>query len=206
LSPLEREQLTRFLQELVQARPASKDLEAERLIRENCNYQPDASYLLVQRVLLLEQALNTAQADNAALQKELAAVRGNDRNFLDDSAWGNSAHARAAVPPAPTPAAPSTPPPAAQTSGHGLLGTMASTAAGIVAGSFLFEGIERMMANAKGSGHISGDTSRVAEFSGQEADDFGHLGDPDGYVGFGRFDAGSDLSALVPSEADLDSV
>ena len=82
----ERERLNRFLQELVQTRVTAKDVEAERLIRENCNYQPDASYLLVQRALVLEEALASARAENAALRAEAERLRGEAPRFLHDNA------------------------------------------------------------------------------------------------------------------------
>ncbi|MBK7414427.1 MAG: DUF2076 family protein [Dechloromonas sp.] len=53
----EREQLTQFLQQLKGAQVGAKDAEAERLIQETCRQQADASYLLVQRSMLLGQAL-----------------------------------------------------------------------------------------------------------------------------------------------------
>jgi hypothetical protein len=192
LNTQEREELTRFLKELVQAQAGAKDAEAERMIRENCNYQPDASYLLVQRVLLLEQALKKSQADNAGLQKELAAARGTTASFLGDTAWGNTPQPAAHAPVAPVPAAGATPPPApAAAPGGGVLGTVATTAAGVVAGSLLFQGIERMMGHAPGSGFVSRETAAPEKRA---------LGDA------GELDADGDLASLIPDEADLDSV
>lgn len=145
----EREQLNRFLQQLAQAQAGAKDAEAERLIQETCARQPDAYYLLAQRSLLLEQALANAQAEIARLQREQESPRSNTGSFLNSNGWGNtpvpSAPAQRAAAFAPAPAA------AAQTAtpgwGSGMLGTIATTAAGAVAGAFLFQGIEKMMGN-----------------------------------------------------------
>jgi hypothetical protein len=53
----ERQQLQAFLFDLIQARATEKDKVAETLILEACARQPDALYLLVQRVMVLEQTL-----------------------------------------------------------------------------------------------------------------------------------------------------
>lgn len=155
----EREQLSQFLQQLVQAQAGPKDAEADTLIKEACARQAEAPYLLVQRALLLDHALQGAQAQVARLQSELAqAQQRGSGNFFDTNAWGN-APARAAQPtptyaPAVAPAA--APMAAAPASSWGsTLGTVATTAAGVAAGAFLFQGIEHLMGN-HGSGWMPG--------------------------------------------------
>jgi hypothetical protein len=158
----EREQLSQFLQQLVQAQAGQKDAEAETLIKEACARQPEASYLLVQRALLLDHALQNAQAQVARLQGELAQAQGQQRSggFLDNNAWGNApARAPQAAPvyaqaPAPAYAAAAAPAPAASSWGS-TLGSVATTAAGVAAGAFLFQGIEHLMGN-HGSGWMPG--------------------------------------------------
>lgn len=149
----EREQLNQFLQQLGQARAGVKDAEADALIRDAVGRQPDAPYLLVQRALLLEQALHNSQATITRLQAELDQTR-TGRGFLGDgNAWG-----QAPGTPAPAPSAPPAPagwqaapaPQAAAPSSWGggsFLGNVATTAAGVVAGSFLFQGLEHLMGN-----------------------------------------------------------
>jgi hypothetical protein len=61
----ERDELLQFLQPLLRARAADKDFAAETLILEQCARQPDALYLLVQRTMALEKALQAAQAQLA---------------------------------------------------------------------------------------------------------------------------------------------
>lgn len=146
----EREKLTRFLQQLTQAQAAQKDGEADALIREACLRQPDAAYLLVQRAMLLDHAVQDAQAQVARLQEELSQTRAGNSGggFLDANAWGNSAVTR----PAPTAQAPALAPspaaaPAPSAWGSGMLGNIATTAAGVVAGGFLFQGIEHLLGN-----------------------------------------------------------
>ena len=149
----EREQLSHFLQQLVQARAGAKDGDAEGLIREAVGQQPDAPYLLVQRALLLDQALRNSQATVARLQAELDQARG-QRGFLaDGNAWGQTAPtATPSVPPpaawqpaAQQAAAPQVAAPASSWGGGSFLGSVATTAAGVVAGSFLFQGLENLM-------------------------------------------------------------
>jgi len=154
----EREQLTQFLQQLTQAQAAQKDAEAETLIRDACIRQADAAYLLVQRAMLLDQAMQGAQAQIARLQGELdqarAQVRSGKSNggFLDPNAWGNAPASRAAsMSQAPVPGhAPVAAPvaaPAASAWGSGMLGNIATTAAGVVAGGFIFQGIGHLLGN-----------------------------------------------------------
>ena len=144
----EREQLVRFLEQLAQAQAVRKDDEADALIRSTCARQADAAYLLVQRAIVLEQAVQNSKNEIARLQDELPQARNpatsarTNSGFIDANSWGNS-------PPAPTTSAPSVAPapsalPAASAWGSGMLGTIATTAAGVVAGNFLYQGIEHL--------------------------------------------------------------
>jgi uncharacterized protein len=144
----EREQLTRFLQQMTQAQAGQKDAEAEALIRDAAARQPDAAYLLVQRAMQLEQALQIVQSQANRLQAEVEQMRSGVRSgFLDQgNAWGRPAAVQS------TPVAAAQPqvqaPPAASPAaswGSGILGNVATTAAGVVAGSFLFQGIGNLM-------------------------------------------------------------
>lgn len=155
----ERRQLIQFLQQLIQAQVAQKDSEADTLIRDACGRQNDAAYLLVQRAMLLEQAMQTSEAQISSLQRELEQLRGQTRgnssgSFLDPNAWGSSPAARplsipqTQVSPSPqAPVATSTAAPAPSAWGSGMLGNIATTAAGAVAGGFLFQGIGHLLGN-----------------------------------------------------------
>lgn len=165
VTPQERELLTTFLAQMTQTQAGQKDPEADALVRDACARQPDAGYLLVQRAMGLEYALQATQAQAAKMQSELDQLRAGTRSgFLDNAnAWGRSGRAptpaqaapasaatvqgaqpaaRAAAGPAPGPAAAPAP---ASSWGSGMLGTVATTAAGVVAGSFLFQGIQGLM-------------------------------------------------------------
>ena len=186
----ERDQLIRFLQLLVEAQAGPKDPEADRLIREAFVAQPDAAYLLVQRVMQLEHALKDASEREAA----------RSRSFVGDAnSWGRAPVASQPGAPAgsmntamPMQQAPMGQAPLAAPQsrwGSGLMGTVASTAVGVVAGSMLAQGIGSLFgghhdqqkafdpaASPPGSGTLVetdyGSGSRGADDGGYVADDF----------------------------------
>ncbi len=166
MNPYESEQLSRFLNQLREARVASRDTDADRLIRDAVRENPDASYLLVQRTMLLEQALNNAKAQIAQLQQQPhRAWQSDQAGFLGgNDPWatgGEPGRDRPRVPGAAAYQAP-TPLPASggSASGSSFLGNVATTAAGVVAGSFLFRGIEHLLGQASAAGgfrHTAGE-------------------------------------------------
>lgn len=176
----ERDQLTRFLQLLVQAQAGQKDPDAQALIAGACARQPDAAYLLVQRVMQLEHALKEATQPKTG--------------FVGDAnAWGRapvasqpSTQAPAQTPMQQAPAA--APQPSAW--GSGLMGTLAMTAGGVVAGSLLAQGIGSLFGHHNAPDHAAippgGGTlvetdyanRSAVEDGGYVADDFDDSGDP----------------------------
>jgi hypothetical protein len=165
----ERDQLSFFLQQLTQVQASQKDAEADALIREACLRQPDAGYLLVQRAMQLEHALQAMKAQCAALQSELDKTRaGTPGGFMNDAnAWGKPVTAQAAATPAaaptlgyaaqPHPQSPAAAAAPASSWGSGIVGNIATTAAGVVAGSFLFQGIGSLMGHHNGLGTANAD-------------------------------------------------
>lgn len=152
----ERDQLNQLLNQLSEVKLAAKDEEAQTLINEAAARQPDAAYLLVQRTMLLEQALNSAKARIDELQNQLQKNQAAQNNsFLSNDPWAQASKA-ALVPGANNyqiPREASQAPAAAPAFGGGsssFLGNVATTAAGVVAGSFLFQGIGSLL------GHHSG--------------------------------------------------
>ena len=152
----EKELLTRFLQQLSGAQAGQKDPEAEALIRETAARQPDAAYLLVQRTIQLEQLLAASQAEVQKLQTQSQPAAGaSGSSFLGDPhAWGRSAGASQTPAGSQRLGATNSQQAAglnasragpASSWGSGLFGNIASTAAGVVAGSFLFQGIQSLM-------------------------------------------------------------
>lgn len=182
----ERELLERFLQQMATARAEQKDLEAEALIKEAVARQPDAVYLLVQRAIQLEQALQATQAQMQKLQAELDQSQPASRGgFLNDAAWGSQSRAPAAQGSAPMRSAASAPISGAPGGawGGGMLGNIATTAAGVVAGSFLFQGIDRLMHHGDASWGSNRDHNALADLpdnvSANTYDNDDVLGDSD---------------------------
>jgi len=142
MTPLENQLLQDFLNQLNRAQIGTKDREAQALIASAFARQPDAAYLVVQRALLLEQALKQAQAQLAQFQKQGSSFIG------DGGSWSRT----------PTPASGAAPAPAytppaeigARAAGVGssgwgsFLGNAAATAAGVAGGAVLFQGLENL--------------------------------------------------------------
>ena len=158
----EQEQLQQFLSQLTAIRLAEKDPTAESLIFDALAKQPDAAYLLVQRCLLQNQALQTAQSQISDLQNQLKQkeTQSQANQFLNNDPWAQTATQSKVtnVPGASTYKVPNNNAnlnsqdysrPMPQTPNQGLgssfLGNMATTAAGVVAGSFLFQGIGNLL-------------------------------------------------------------
>src|SRR3954453_20979445 len=72
MTPQEKELITSLMNRLKKAGGEPKDREAEALIRQSVQEQPDAPYQLVQTVLIQNMALNQAQSRIADLEKQLA--------------------------------------------------------------------------------------------------------------------------------------
>jgi len=167
----ERDQLNQLLKQLIEFKLSSKDSEAESLIQQAVAHQPDATYLLVQRALLLEHALNNAKAQINDLQRQLqnSQPANNSGSFLGADPWAQPTSNNAGVPGAanyqpnryaqPMPQqVPAQPQPQAGGlfGGGSFLGNVATTAAGVMAGSFLFQGIENLMGHHGGGFGQSG--------------------------------------------------
>ena len=165
----ERDQLVQFLTQLNEVKTPAKDVDAENLIREAVARQPDAAYLLVQRALLLEQALNNAKAQINDLKNQVQHPQAGSRGgFLNNDPWAQPVANGGQVPGAgsyqPPRYAQQTPQASAFGGASSFLGNVATTAAGVVAGSFLFQGIENLM------GHHASPWGQHSSMDDQTAD------------------------------------
>ena len=150
----ERELITGLFGRLQPFESQPRDGEAEALIKDLAVRQPAAPYLLVQTVLVQEQALKAAQQRIAELEAGAGAAPAAS-GFLGSapkiSPWGAPA-----APAAPRPSVPPTRSPlqaavAPQQGGGGsFLRTAMATAAGVAGGALLFEGIRGLMGNNPG--------------------------------------------------------
>ncbi len=125
----ERDQLQSFLRQLLHSRAANKDVAAESLIKDACSQQSDALYLLVQKAMASELALQVALAKNAELQAQLDPLGTASYAPVSQSTAFNQ-----------TPAQPAKATPSLW--GSALLGAATGAAVGVVAGSILFDGIQ----------------------------------------------------------------
>jgi hypothetical protein len=164
-----------FLDQLAQVRDVRKDPEAQAMIQKALAQQADAPYFLVQRAMLLEQALNQAKAQIAQLQGQSANFSGGG------SAWNQTPLEPPRTAPLPGNAQPAQQPRSGFLSGGAgsLLGSAAATAAGVAGGAFLFQGLEDLLGH-HGGGFLGQDapgevvenvTVNNYEGDGQNADD-----------------------------------
>jgi uncharacterized protein len=162
MNPQEYEALRSLLAQLIEIHGVKKDPEADLLIREAVARQPDATYLLVQRTLLLRAALDEAR-------RRIAALSTQRQGSTSDPLWGlgrppEAIAAAQALEPrrlgvAAPPAGPSYVAPTGSSAPVGggampsFLSQAAATAAGVAGGAFLFQGVEDLL------GHHGSDLS-----------------------------------------------
>jgi hypothetical protein len=138
-----------------------RDSEAEAMIKEAVARQPAAPYLLVQTVLVQEQALKAAQERIAELEAKSGAAAPAASGFLGSAPkigpWGAAQPDAPAAGAAPRPSVPSTRSPLQAAvapqqggGGGGFLRTAMATAAGVAGGALLFEGIRNLMGSNPG--------------------------------------------------------
>ncbi|MGQ0583277.1 MAG: DUF2076 domain-containing protein [Reyranella sp.] len=158
----ERDLISGLFGRIQQFETQPRDPEAEALIASLIARQPAAPYLLIQTVLVQEQALKAAQERIAELEAKVTAAPATATSFLGNapkvSPWGGPASgaqtggAQAGGTPAARPSmVPTTRSPlqaavAPQQAGGGsFLRTAMATAAGVAGGALLFQGISSMM-------------------------------------------------------------
>ncbi len=171
----ERELITGLFGRLQPFESQPRDAEADAMIRDLAARQPASAYLLVQTVLVQEQALKAAQERIAELEaKAAAAPVGGGGGFLGSAPkigpWGSApaAQSPAAQAPAPRPSVPSTRSPLQAAvgpqaaGGGGFLRTAMATAAGVAGGALLFEGIRNLMGGSSNPFSQGGNSQQAA--------------------------------------------
>ena len=150
----ERDLIAGLFGRLQQFESQPRDPEAEALIRDFVARQPASPYLLVQTVLVQEQALKAAQERIAELEAKAGAAPAAS-GFLGSAPrigpWGSQPQAAAPQAPVPSTRSPLqaavAPQPAA---GGSFLRSAMATAAGVAGGALLFEGIRSLMGSNPG--------------------------------------------------------
>lgn len=171
MTPQDHELISQLFTRLKQAPAQPVDAEAADAIQRLAREQPDAAYKLVQTVLIQDMALSQAQARLAELERDngeaprASFLPQNPRGSVPAAGpWQRSAPQVMEPQPAPAPVNP--PPasspwgPAAQGgAGGGFLRAAAATAAGVVGGQLLFQGIQSMF-GAHAGGILAGQSAQ----------------------------------------------
>jgi uncharacterized protein len=151
-----------------------KDRDAEALINQAVRAMPDAPYMLVQSVLVQEQALEAANARVQDLEARVRELEGSQSQQSGGSFLGGlfggarpdperrtssvpTIGSRAGGQPSMLPVRPQAAQEAAQPATGGFMRTAMTTAAGVAGGMLLAEGIRNMM-----GGHSSAQASTAA--------------------------------------------
>jgi uncharacterized protein len=150
----ERDLIAGLFGRLQQFESQPRDPEAEALIRDFVARQPASPYLLVQTVLVQEQALKAAQERIAELEAKAGGAAPAASGFLGSAPrigpWGSQPQAAAPQAPVPSTRSPLQAAVAPQQAGGGFLRSAMATAAGVAGGAMLFEGIRGLMGNNPG--------------------------------------------------------
>ena len=200
MTPQEQELIKGLFDRLSQLESQPRDPEAARLIAQGLAGAPHAIYALVQTVLVQDEALRLANARIEELQAQTSATAEPEQrpaSFLDSmrEALGGSAP-HGSVPSVrtsggnqpqgqqPQPGYPRQMPlsgyPGAPGSGGSFLGAAASTAAGVIGGSLLLDGIRSMFGDHLGEARASSFArDQSATYTDREQDRQQDLADDD---------------------------
>jgi hypothetical protein len=141
MTPDERNILQQFIGDLSQTRGTAKDPEADAMIRQALQANPDAAYLLVQHAILADQALHAAQAQIEQMQAQLGP------SAPSGSFLGGYQNPPPQYQPQYQDVQPAPSGPFSANSGlGGFLRTAGTMAAGVAGGEFLAEGLSNLFA------------------------------------------------------------
>ena len=178
MTPEERQLISGLFDRMRSYGAPDKDRDAEALIAQSVRANPDAAYMLVQSVLVQEQALEAANARMLELEDQLRAMeepRGSRSGSFLGGAWNSGRRGeepRSSVPQVGSRATPSAyesrsswsqgapqPPlqqPAPAPSGGGFMKSALATAAGVAGGMVLADSLRNMLGG--GGAHASPST------------------------------------------------
>jgi hypothetical protein len=194
MTPQERKLVEDLFERLATLERTPREPEAEELIRAGLRRAPNATYALVQTVLLQEEALRQANERIRELEQYEEPQQQGGGGFLDsmrDAVFGSGGNRRTSVPPVggerpmgvPTGFQRSSDPyqtpgnapypqqlePARGGATGSFLGTAAATAAGVIGGALLMNSLKGMFggdqAKAQGVGDVSGQEASNASAS-----------------------------------------
>lgn len=215
MTPEERQLISDLFERLRSYQTPEKDREAEDFINRSVRSNSDASYLLVQSVLVQEQALQQADERIRDLEDRVRQLEPQQRSggsFLGGM-FSRGPEQRSSVPQVGARAAPSAydnrpspwsqqapgaPPQAQQPAGGGFMRTALSAAAGVAGGMLLADGIRSMMGG--GSAHAGSPQDQGRDSDAGYSNDRGFVdesnNDPGSSYNDGNdpgFDGGGDM-------------
>lgn len=213
MTPEERQLISDLFDRLRSYSAPDKDREAEDFINRSVRSYPDAPYLLVQSVLVQEQALQQADERIRDLEARVRELEGpparQGGSFLGGLLGGNRAPdtSRSSVPQVGARATGSTydaprpwsqqagqQPQAPQQQGGSFMRTALSAAAGVAGGMLLADGIRSMMggnaAHASGLGGQGSQGSPTGDSDAGYSKEHGFVNDGDDVSDSGGFDSG----------------
>lgn len=193
-----REQLlvSRLVTRIASQADVAKDADAELEVAALMKMRPDATYLLLQRTLMLEAALEQSQAQVAQLESRVSLL---SREMPVEAAGRGPIPALPATAPQLAPAGAAQPPMSPSPVG-GFLRNAATVGAGVLGGSLLVRGIESMMHG----GGWGGGRSAPAEIFETTNNFISPAAGPGGSLP-GNGDAFDDGLLADSSEVDVDS-
>ena len=177
MTPQERQLVRDLFDRLASLEGDRRDAEAERSIAEGLMRAPNATYALVQTVLVQDEALKRADARIRELEAtRVGNARQEEGGFLGnmrDALFGSREDRRGSVPSVPPAGAPMGVPPGFRTGtnassesppnspsqmepsergrGGSFLGTAAAAAAGVVGGALLLDGVRSILGHPQGA-------------------------------------------------------
>lgn len=218
MTPEERQLIQDLFDRMRSYGAPEKDREAEDLIYRAVRANPDAPYLLVQSVLVQEQALQQSDQRIRELEDRVRELEGQGQprrsggSFLGvSSPWGRSEPARGSSVPqigrgAPEPLGGARPwsqpgqaaPAPAPAQGGGFMRTALSAAAGVAGGMLLADGIRSMLGG--GAAQAATPSSGAGDSNAGYSNDHGFVNDSDNDPGASYndgndpgFDGGGDM-------------
>ncbi len=207
----ERELLSGALTKLEQMPVAFKDAEADTMIKEAFLKRPDAPYIVMQNLVMMQEAIKTLQQRVSDLERQQAqqqelAGQNSTKGGLFASLGNRFGQQQGQAPSQPQQQQPYPPygQPQAPQQGGSFLKNAAGTALGVAGGMMLFEGLSSLFSHgheAIGGGMFSGaetmsptetmptgDANGYDPYSDSFVDDGAGFSDTDG--GFGMDDGG----------------
>ncbi len=163
--------LNDFLGKLVSVNNISKDPEADMLIKKAFNMQPDAGYILVQNMLLMQVAvtelkkrveeLERLQQNNQNQQPQSSFLGANSQNTVQSYFGGQKLQAQNQQQYQQNPNEQYT---QRQSSGVGdFFRSVGTTAAGVAGGMLLFEGINTLFSPHSGGGFLGSSAASIPQ-------------------------------------------